>query len=79
MLGTASGLWILVKNHMCQECTNVKFEALTPYSDGDINQNRVKISIFTLGKESCMKLRVKAATCTLPFFQRSIGSTNKTS
>ena len=58
---------------MCQECTNGldlydKFEALTPYGDGDINQNRVKISIFTLGKESCMKLRVKTANCTLRFF-----------
>ena len=32
MLGTASGLCILVKNHLCQECTNelyLKFEALT--------------------------------------------------
>ena len=43
---------------MFQECTNglylyVKFEALTTYKDGDINQNRVKISVFTLGKESC--------------------------
>ena len=40
---------------MFQECTNglylyVKFEALTTYRDGDINQNRVKISIFMLGK-----------------------------
>ena len=57
---------------MFQECTNglylyVKFEALTTYRDGDINQNRVKISIFTLGKESCMKFRVKTANCTLRF------------
>ena len=47
MLGTASGLCNLVKNH-------VNFEALTSYRDRDINQNRVKISIFTLGKESCI-------------------------
>ena len=49
------------------DSTSVKFEALTTYRDGDINQNRVKISIFTLGKESCMKFRVKTANCTLRF------------
>ena len=53
---------------MCQECTNgldlyVKFEALTSYRDGDING--VKNSIFMLGKESCMKFRVKTANCIL--------------
>ena len=47
---------------MFQEGTNglylfVKFEALTTYRDGDINQTREKSSIFTLGKESCMKFR----------------------
>ena len=57
---------------MFQEGTNglylyVKFKPLTTYRDGDINQNRVKISIFTLGKEPCMKFRVKTANCTLRF------------
>ena len=53
MLGMASGLCILVKVlGMYQRTRPLKFEALTPYRDGDINQNRVKISIFMLGKES---------------------------
>ena len=57
---------------MFQKCTNglylyVKFEALTTYRDGDINQNRMKISIFTLGKESCLKFRVRTANCALRF------------
>ena len=49
-----SGLCILVKNHyLCfrnvpTDSTSVKFEALTTYRDGDINQNRVKISIVML-------------------------------
>ena len=62
MLGTISGLWILVKNHhLSQEGTNglylnARFEVLTIYSYGDINQNMVKISIIMLGTESCMKV-----------------------
>ena len=50
---------------MFQEGTNglyfyAKFEVLTFNSYGDINQNRVKIGIFTLGTESCMKFQVKS-------------------
>ena len=64
-LGTSSGFCILVKSYhyfMFQEDTNglyfcAKFEVL---SYGDINQNTVIIGIFTLGTESCMKLRVKS-------------------
>ena len=49
---------------MFQEGTNglyfyAKFEVLTSNSYGYINQNMVKIGIFTLGTESCMKFRVK--------------------
>ena len=48
---------------MFQEGTNglyfyAKFEVLTFNSYGDINQSKVKIGIFMLGTESCMKLRV---------------------
>ena len=63
MLGTSSGLCILVKSH--HSCFKkvlyfyAMFEVLTCNSYGDIDQNRVKISIFMLGTESCMELRVK--------------------
>ena len=50
---------------MFQEGTNglylyAKFGVLTTYSFGDINQNRAKISICTLGTLSCMKFLVKS-------------------
>ena len=50
---------------MFQEGTNelffyTKFEVLTIYNYGDIYQNMVKIAIFTLGTESCMKFWVKS-------------------
>ena len=44
-------------------CT--KFEVLTTDTHGDIDQNMVKISTFTLGRESCMKFLVKLSYCTL--------------
>ena len=46
---------------MFQEGTNglhlyAKFEILTFNSYGDINQNRMRISILTSGTKSCMKI-----------------------
>ena len=58
---------------MSQEGTNglyldARFEVLTIYSYGDINQNMVKISVIMLGTESCMKVWVKGTFCNLQSF-----------